>query len=518
MEPWREQRNRAVRELYALIKRKIAEKEEEPEHIRRYRQRDRREGKFEIVDKAALEQAVADASTILVGDYHTSIFAQRTLLSIVQQKKEAEQKKKAEPHIILGLEFIRPEDEQALKCYLDGQLSRENFLRDVEYEKRWGYDWERTRLDEFLQRIKKTEVTPIGLNIARHEGLQAMDRAVAEYITATRKRFPEAAVIAFIGEHHLQKKHLPSLLKEHQPLVILQDAEEVYFRLMDEGKDHATGAVKLKDGRFCIMDAGPLITADAYLRNELMADAAKEEHEEVDHMLAEKLVDFYTSLFFSKGGREFFKIKKGETLDEKMTFFHDADEFWGLFSEPRLRSDLQEQARAYKMLAIHGKLQFDVYLKEPTLNRLTEAIMGCLLLAANGKPYGDPVERFYDNILHTALAFVGSKLINPKRKHKNGEYFQKLLEEPDHSKHATARLVLEHLRHQHVGSLPKGYYLDLAGKSLRTQYHVMKYLGRKLGAQLYGQLDREECTMGSIAALAHPCKSPREKYFMLAGR
>src|SRR3990167_8461189 len=97
-------------------------------------------GYQKIADVSQVEEAMAKAQVIYVGDYHTLNQSQRSFLRVLRSfiKKSG--------NFAIGFEIIQARHQKELNRYMSGKLSDETFLRKIGFREHWFFDlWENFR-------------------------------------------------------------------------------------------------------------------------------------------------------------------------------------------------------------------------------------------------------------------------------------------------------------------------------------------------------------------------------------
>lgn len=120
-----------------------------------------------VIPFEALISDLSKAQVVYLGETHTSIEDHRIQLKI------AEALHRTSPHLMLALEMFPRESQNILNLYSQGQLSEEEFLKQVEWEKVWGFPFPLYR--PILSWAAEKKVPLIGLN-ASQDVVKAISR------------------------------------------------------------------------------------------------------------------------------------------------------------------------------------------------------------------------------------------------------------------------------------------------------------------------------------------------------
>lgn len=223
-----------------------------------------------ISSKAELVEAATRADIVFVGDYHTLPQAQQTLVKLLLAVT------RVRPDVVLALELVHTDAQRALDRFMAGKTTEERFLREVDYERTWGFPWPPYR--EVLEVARARGVRVVGIN-ANPEGQDAthlLDRdfSAAEVIVKEIVRRPDALVIVFDGDLHVARDHLPLIVdtllarrgqRPRRRLIVHQNAERVHWTLARAGTEHVVNVVRLAPDAYCVQNASPLEKLHSYL-------------------------------------------------------------------------------------------------------------------------------------------------------------------------------------------------------------------------------------------------------------
>jgi hypothetical protein len=392
-----------------------------------------------VSSKQELFDHLYHAHIAICGDYHTLAQAQRTVIRLLRESlKELRNRGR---RVVLGLEMIRFRDTPVVAEFLAGRIDEAGFLRAIGFRRNWGFNWDNYRpLFEFA---RQNGIPILGINSERRPGgrepsLRQRDRFAARVIGSVTERDPAITVIALIGDLHLAAPHLPAALRtefrrrkvERQVTVIHQNHERLYWKLAARRLEHRTEVVKLREGVFCIMNTPPWVKLQSYLRwQELVAERSGESTAgpQAGPAAAATAADAFGDLDYSDEIRElvgllrqFLGIPPAEDDDFRIASPADLG-----FLER-----LDEEAPLSRMaLRILGRclVEFEsfyipdariLFLSSLSLNQ-TASLAAIYLHAKIGgavRLFEHPRADFYPSVWIEALGFLGSRLVNPRRK------------------------------------------------------------------------------------------------------
>ncbi|PIR19974.1 MAG: hypothetical protein COV45_08335 [Deltaproteobacteria bacterium CG11_big_fil_rev_8_21_14_0_20_47_16] len=413
-----------------------------------------------IVDHDVLLRSLISSDIIYIGDYHTCHQSQRSFLRILKTLQ-----KNSKRPMLLCLELFHKSLQPIVDGYMAGRLSEEVFLKRIRLRERWVFDlWSNFKpILDFAKYhhipIVGTEVAPVGASLGRR------DKAAGRYIAEISEKYPEHQLLILVGDLHLAPPHLPKEVDQalkkrclvRKTLTVFQNSDAIYWQLAKEGVVEKVDVVQLSDNKFCLMNTPPIVCQQSYL-NWLEHEEGEIDFSDARHHFLE-LVDriaHYLRIPLKRKQDEVEVYTCGDLsfLKKLKNSYH--------FSNQEIRQ-VKQQVMASESYFI-PKVPL-VYLANLSLNHAAEEASHYLKFLCTGeeKPR-DRVDAFYANVLHEALGFFGSKLINPKRKcfHMN-EY----------------RALLRYFKKHRV---PKGRGLEIEMARLLLAYKMWEHRGMALAA------------------------------------
>ncbi|HEV7219309.1 MAG: ChaN family lipoprotein [Terriglobales bacterium] len=215
-----------------------------------------------VLESGELDAMIADASTILVGDYHALPACQKYVAELI--KACAQEKDRP---VVLAVETVFARDQHILDEWWQGEIGERELRQRIRFDLDWGYDWE--PFYELLISARKYASAVFGLDCMPREDLRKIgirDRHAAQKIAEIRKRRPDAVIVALIGESHLAPSHLPALVGKNLPqenvIKVLQNVDALYWSASRE-KD-VVQAVRLNENTVCVFNSTPLEKYESY--------------------------------------------------------------------------------------------------------------------------------------------------------------------------------------------------------------------------------------------------------------
>jgi uncharacterized iron-regulated protein len=450
---------------------------------------------FESITKfKRFKKILPNADITYVGDYHTLAQAQRGFLRLLRSLDDTKE-------TIIALEFVQGRYQKALDEYMAGRLDDESFLAAIEHKKHWVFGgWNQFR--DILSLAKERSFRVIGIDSMGRglagSSLHARDLYAARRINKARKESPEARVLVLIGELHVAPKHLPLQVEKLRPkglkpanqLIVYQNCEQIYWKLEAKNAQHHTEIVKISDNQYCLMNTPPMVCQQSFLN---WIDA----HEESLELEAPaENLRRYARLI-----AEFFEFELGCALDEleiatvvDLSFLRRL-QGRGDFSTSDM-SKIRKQILSSESYYIPKARM--VYLGNLSVNHAAEEATHFLRhLCSDSHEPRLLMDAFYWRAMEEAVGFLGSKLINHKRKCQRPEGFEKIYRSRKSSQHEkeVARLFLKHnrmLEGCRVKKLTEVYECD--ADEFNGVTHAIGYqLGEKIYyALLSGSLDKKE--------------------------
>lgn len=442
---------------------------------------------------------VLKSKIVYVGDYHTCNQSQRSFLRILKAvvKKDMD--------FMVGLELLHKRHQSILDKYLEGRIGEKTFLRRIKLQEHWIFDlWDNFKpLFDFCKyhRIPMfaIEAAPLGANLIKR------DKATASLIRKIVRDNPDKRFFVFIGDLHIAPPHLPSAVKralnnadgEIKDLILYENSEPIYWKLAKEGMEDKVEVVRVDDRSFCRMHTPPVVCQRSYL-NWL-------EHEEGEIDYADAKHDF---LELVDRMCEFLRINLGAERDSVDVYTCGDLSLLKRLRSSKLFSKAELSAIKSQILASESyyiaKARI-VYLANLSVNHAAEEASHFIKHVKSGAEQPrELIDAFYANILHEALGFFGSKLINHKRKCHHEKDFRNLIaffeqvpiEAERMIEYETAHLVLEYKRYERGGKALK--YEEIFHARMDLFNSVTHAMGYMLGDKMYYGLMSKKITRNTV--------------------
>jgi hypothetical protein len=380
-----------------------------------------------------LSIACYKSDVVYIGDYHalpaSQEFAAWLLGDIASRSRE----------VVLCMEMVFGRHQRALDRFMGGEMAEAEFLKAIRYDLEWGYDWGAFR--RLFDTARRHGMTVLGIDSGPRTGVRYIrkrDAYAAARITDLADSRPNAKIVVLIGESHLARKHLPrrvtdSLKKrgiEKRGLTVLQNLEDVYWRLAEQGLEQVD-VVDMSPGVYCHFNASPIAKYEAYRHileiwkgdaiDDGQVDLTSTVHNVIDTILRFLRIDKYN-----------YCVGRAQRCREYMIDVYP--EVISSLDEDDLRETLRaggfsagESAEVVAHVARNGSC---------FVPRINAIIIGRFNMVHAGEEAAHFVnivlkhelydaaprrmpqhDLFYSGVIEEALGFFGSKLIDPSRNH-----------------------------------------------------------------------------------------------------
>jgi uncharacterized iron-regulated protein len=368
-----------------------------------------------------LEQA-ARSDIVFFGDYHPLEESQAWILRLMKELTSRGRK------VILAMEMLYVQQQEQLDRWMKGMISDEEFLEQIDYKSEWGFDWESFR--RIFESAKDPFIPIFGIDTEPRDHLRYMrkrDRMIANRIKNIRRFFPGYQILVMIGESHLASSHLPAEIEKAcdeklEKTIIVQNMDEIYWRLLKEGKEHIE-AVRINGDKFCIFSASPMVKYQSYRR--ILDRWIEGEEAESFIPVLEEMVSYILSFLIGAEGKIRITIDGNvfDSIDDIFPEIHCRQTYTAFASYLRSEKMSQlavvsivETLRRYGVSYVPGINMF-LMLKYSSSSAAMEAARFVLsaLRGRMGKWRGrrkSVHERFYEFVLEEALSYVGAKVVD----------------------------------------------------------------------------------------------------------
>lgn len=150
-----------------------------------------------------LIKSVEDKKIIYIGEIHDN----KTNHEVEQ--KITDRLVKINPHIAIAMEMFKSSSQDALDKYLNGEISEENFLKSIDYEEGWGFNFKYYK--PILEIAEKYKLPVIALNIDTEVIRKVSDKGISKLDAETLNMLPNS--IDFTNQKY--RKLLREIYKQH---------------------------------------------------------------------------------------------------------------------------------------------------------------------------------------------------------------------------------------------------------------------------------------------------------------
>ena len=216
-----------------------------------------------VLSHSQLDQSLAWADILLVGDYHALANCQRYCARLVAQRASLRRRP-----VVLAVEAVFARDQHILDEWMRDEIDEHELRERIRYDLDWQYDW--MPFYELLQSARAYGAPVYALDCMPRGDMRKIavrDRHAAQKIADIRTRHPNAQIVVLFGESHLAPTHLPaelaSLLPHERVLTVLQNLDNLYWRAAGERKA-TVEAVRVAENSICVFNSTPLEKYESY--------------------------------------------------------------------------------------------------------------------------------------------------------------------------------------------------------------------------------------------------------------
>lgn len=404
------------------------------------------------VSKSRLLQRVRASDVTFVADFHTFPQAQRTALRILRDAFRSGER------WCIGIEPVSSQHQAVLDAFQAGKISLEEFHRTIRYADEWGFPWK--NYAPLFQWAREHGVRIVALNRPREllskpglrgatvrrvrdsEELRDRDQWAAGVITDTfaedKLRYRKKGrlrMLVLYGELHVARGHMPTQLekvskaylgKALRSITVHQNQDALYWRLAEQHRELHTEVLELRKNTLCVLSSTPwakLQSLVSWAEGDASSfsfegDGADEDEEDETWLATDYLamVRTYGELIAEFLGLGSVSYESLSVLDvDRADFVESLD--GGSFTRSELaliRAHVLANRRIY---VPHAEI---AYLGTPSQNSASElAALHLFRRSTRTQAIFRPaegLEDFYRLVVESAFGFLGSLVINPRRK------------------------------------------------------------------------------------------------------
>lgn len=460
------------------------------------------------MDSEELHSLLDGAHLVYFGDYHTLRESQKAPLRILREMLDRGRE------VIMATEAVHLSHQPLIDDYLAGDISEDELLSGVDYDRTWGFSWRNYRLQ--FEFARDNDLPLLGINsdpAIVKDSLRLRDSMAAMRLVEALEDFPDALIAVIFGDFHIAPPHLPAHvsqfleardLLDKRHVVVYQNAEAVYWDMAEKGLEQETHFVRIADDAVCLLNSTPLVMYQSYLNWELNRDELEEsiglEHGPSisSNVMTEQVLELVHTiarfLGFDPEGLDDFTVHTSRDLDllDKLEATGDYTQLE--IDEIRHQIDRDESYFVTRARLIYlGNLSIDSAAEESTHYINTK-------LAGHVENPPDSRFDFYYRVMKECIGFLGSRIINHKRTCYTHDDLQGIVDEcrskrlPENMKtvRAIARDALQHLDFESrwVTGQTRGYprFRALYERDLEILLGTTHSLGYILGDRIYDAL------------------------------
>lgn len=368
--------------------------------------------KWQAAPKEELMERILASRWVLMGDFHALQQSQKAALRILKALP-------AKTKIVLALECVDAKNQAALDKYVQGKGGEREFLKNIQWQERWGFPWEHYK--PLFRWAQQNKVKIYGLNreVKKYSAasLQWRDQFAAEKIHEILEEHPNAICFTLFGDLHLAKNHLPhevfALQGGHfkkNSLRIFQNAEKIYFQLLAKEMESSVDVVRLSHQDYCLLSVPPWVKWQNYLM--YLEQAYDLELQDEDMLDYTDHISRYVKILSEELGVNI-------SLDRLSVYTARDPLLWQKVAE---KFQGRELKWVEQMIEEGGSFYLPelglAYLARASVNHAASLAMQYVHAETSGRKrfsFEMPAD-FTRQIWIEAMAYFGSKLINPKRK------------------------------------------------------------------------------------------------------
>lgn len=475
-----------------------------------------------VLSNLQLQQALASADILLVGDYHALANCQRYCARLVGERASRRQRP-----VVLGVEAVLARDQHILDEWLRDEIDERELRERIRYDLDWQYDW--TPFYELLQSARAYGAHVYGLDCMPRGDMRKIavrDRHAAQKIAEIRAQHPDAQIVVLFGESHLAPSHLPAdlaaLLPKERVLTVLQNLDSLYWIAAGERKAPVQ-AVRVTEKAICVFNATPLEKYESYrlyLERWRCEHAMSDDLAPVFYNLIDALLRFL--------GVDKYKARRGAAA-----IVDSLPEVYSRRAEESFRKLLlRKRAQAAEIESVlenvreHGCSYMPrlnaIFTSRLNMRRSAELAAQFVQLACQGR-IGEScaasqlsgADHFYSSVLDEALIYLGSRVLYPARPPVRESDYYALYAQPrevvEYRSLYSYREYLKmldflllhkdyELRREQYGRAPQQIELLLQNGGSRCAF-LTHELGLMLGTELYEAYVSGRMTKRSLRAL-----------------
>ncbi|MBC7370109.1 MAG: ChaN family lipoprotein, partial [Bdellovibrionaceae bacterium] len=255
LQKWIRIRKELYRQMEAQAKIRLGGEDAELTHYRKEYEKEFGK-KWQPSSREELFRRLQVSRLVLMGDFHALQQSQKTHLRVLKNFD-------TEKNLILCLECFEAEDQLKIDKFMAGKTSEREFLKSIEWSKKWGFPWDHFR--PLVRWAQENKVPVYGLNRSARKrtaaSLRSRDLFAAQKLQSILKLHPDAILFAIYGDLHLAQGHIPdAIVKLMGPAFkkkifrLFQNSEKIYFQLLEKELESTVDVVELGKDSFCLLN------------------------------------------------------------------------------------------------------------------------------------------------------------------------------------------------------------------------------------------------------------------------
>ncbi|MCA2977161.1 MAG: ChaN family lipoprotein, partial [Myxococcaceae bacterium] len=366
-----------------------------------------------VISLSELHRRVAAADVVHVGDYHTLRFAQRAFVDLLKHALQTGRR------VVVALEFVEGRHQHAVDEYLAGRLTDRAFLDEIGHPYSGAFDiWPHFKPIFELARRRRLELVAIDKRATGPKSLPQRDAYAARRIADAARADDRPLVLVLMGQYHVAPAHLPAevtrALGAHarRQLVVFQNPEGAWWKLARAGQVDAVDAIELSDDVLALFNASPIVCQRTFLD---YCEAEAGDAPVDDGGLAGTVRTLAREIARLTGVRIKDQLARLEVLTPNELDVLDRLRRRGGFSKREL-GELEQHVLSGQSAFIPRANA--IWLSGFSLNHAAEEAAHFVRHCAVGSAMEQSRRRtdaFWARCVEEAIAFFGSKLVNPRR-------------------------------------------------------------------------------------------------------
>ncbi len=365
-----------------------------------------------ISTKKELVTSLLQSQIALCGDYHTLSQAQRTAQEYLAEILPT-LKRQGRP-VVLALEMLPFARTEEAARFLSGSLGEAAFLKAIGFRRSWGFDWK--SYQPLFAFCGQNAIRLVGLNgpsVRGNSSLGVRDRFSAGVLANLSAADPRAFIFSLVGDLHLAPTHLPGELVRaldgkgvrRKVVTLHQNQEDFYWKLAERGLEDQAEVVRLRDGVYCLMNTPPWIKLQS-----LVQWSERQGGDGVEMDFTEEVSEVLELL------QSFLGIEG--PVDPDFRVCGPRDVKWLAGRRPRhglSRAVLLDAIGRFEGHFVAGENL--IFLADYGMHAIASQAAKLMHFQLSGfqGEFLNPRRDFFPFVWIEALAFLGSKLINPRQ-------------------------------------------------------------------------------------------------------